>query len=115
MTEIEKKLIDHVHDKYITTSKFYSLAANGFNARLAQTNLVIKRDFDDELKSLNQKITTNTSKQLLVVNELKKIKTFHLSYFRGKSHFEENGTQSYLVFQPMYRYFKRGNNSAYVL
>ena len=25
----------------------------------------------------------------------------------GKSHFEEDGTQNYLVFQPMHRYFKR--------
>ena len=24
-----------------------------------------------------------------------------------KSHFEKNGTQNYLVFEPMYRYFKR--------
>ena len=27
--------------------------------------------------------------------------------FRGKSHFEEDGTQNYLVFQPRYRYFKQ--------
>ena len=26
---------------------------------------------------------------------------------RGKSHFEEDGAQNYLLFQPMYRYFKR--------
>ena len=26
---------------------------------------------------------------------------------RGKSHFEEDGTQNYLVFQPVCRYFKR--------
>ena len=28
-------------------------------------------------------------------------------YFSGKSHFEGDGTQNYLVLQPMYRYFKR--------
>ena len=44
-------------------------------------------------------------KQLLVKNELKKIKTIDSSYFRGKSHFEEDGAQNYLVFQPMFRYF----------
>ena len=38
---------------------------------------------------------------------MKKLKTFDLSYFIGKSHFKEDGTQNYLVFQPMYRYFKR--------
>ena len=32
---------------------------------------------------------------------------FDSSYFGGKSYFEEDGTQNYLVFQPMYRYFKR--------
>ena len=87
---------------------------NGFNARLAQTDLVTKTDFDDELKSLNQKITINKSKHLLVVNELKKIKAFDSSYFRDKSHLEENITQNYLVFLQMYRYFKRGKNYAYV-
>ena len=35
------------------------------------------------------------------------MKTFDLSYFKSKSHFKEDGTQNYLVFQPMYRYFKR--------
>ena len=46
------------------------------------------------------------SKHLLVENELNKLKTFDSSYFIGKSHFEEDGTQNYLVFQPVYRYFK---------
>ena len=32
---------------------------------------------------------------------------FDAAYFRGKSHFEEDGTQNYLAFQPMYRYSKR--------
>ena len=27
------------------------------------------------------------------------------SHFREKSHFEDDGTQKYLVFQQMYRYF----------
>ena len=31
---------------------------------------------------------------------------FDSSYFIEKSHFEEDGAQSYLVFQPMIRYFK---------
>ena len=47
---------------------------------------------------------------------LKKIQPFHSICFRGKSHFERDVRQSYLVFHPMYRYFKRvsgverGNN-----
>ena len=33
-----------------------------------------------------------------------------MTYYWGKSYFEEDGTQNYLVFQPMYRYFKQINN-----
>ena len=82
------------------------MAASVFNARLAQANLIAKTDFDAKLSSLNGKITSNKSKHLLIESELKKLKTFDSSYFIGKSHFEEDGTQNYLVFQPMYRYFK---------
>ena len=49
-------------------------------------------------------------KHLLVKNELKQLKTFDLSYFRFKSHFEEDGTQNYLIFHPMYKYFKTINS-----
>ena len=44
---------------------------------------------------------------MLVEIELKKLKTFASSYFIGESHFEEDGTQKYLVFQPIHRYLKR--------
>ena len=37
---------------------------------------------------------------------MKKLKTFDLSYFIGKIHFEEDGNQNYLVFQTMTRYLK---------
>ena len=82
------------------------MAADVFNARLAQANLITKTDFDAKLLSLNRKITQNKTKHLLVENELKKLKTFDSSYFIHKSHFEEDGTQNYLVFQPIVRYFK---------
>ena len=62
ITEIEKKLADHNHDKYITTPEFNTLAADVFNARLAQANLITKTDFDAKLSSLNRKITANKKK-----------------------------------------------------
>ena len=37
---------------------------------------------------------------------MKKLETFDSIYFRGKSHFEEDGTQKIFVFQPIHRYFK---------
>ena len=36
----------------------------------------------------------------------KKLKTLDSSYFCGKSHFENDVTQIFFVFQPIYRYFK---------
>ena len=69
------------------------------------------------MPSLNRKITSNKSKNLLVENELKKLKKIDSTYFIGKSHFEEDDTQNYLVFQPIYIYFKRtagvGNGNYY--
>ena len=65
-----------------------------------------KTEFDAKLSGLNRKITSNKTKHVLVENELKKLKTFDSIYFIEKSHFEEDGIQNYLVFQPMYRYFK---------
>ena len=45
-------------------------------------------------------------KNLVIENELKKLNTFDLSYFRGKNHFDEDGTQSYYIFQPISKYLK---------
>ena len=49
ITEIEKKLTAHNHDKYITTPEFNNLTADVFNAKLAQASLVTKTDFDAKL------------------------------------------------------------------
>ena len=57
----------------------------------------------------------NKTKHLLVENEFIKLKTFDSSYFGGKSHFEEDVTQNYLVFQPINRYFKVLTNTKYIL
>ena len=114
ITEIEKKLTDHNHEKYITTPEFNTLAVVVFNARLAQINLITKADFEAKLSSLNIKITANKTKNLVVENELKKLKNFGSSYFIGKSHFEEEGRQNYLVFQLINKHFKVIANTDYV-
>ena len=98
ITEIDKKLTDHNHDKYITTPEFNTLAANVFNVRLVQANLVTKTDLDAKLSNLNRKITSNKTRHLLIDNEL--------SYFRGKNYFDEDGTQNYYIFQPISKYLK---------
>ena len=40
ITELENKLNNHNHDKYIKNLEFNTLAADVFNARLAQANLI---------------------------------------------------------------------------
>ena len=99
ITDIENILNNHNHDKYVATSEFNTLAANVFNARLAQANLITKTDFDANLSSLNRKITANKTKHFLNDNGL--------SYYHGKQYFdEESGKQYYLVFLPTRKYFK---------
>ena len=59
---------------------------------------MIKKEFDAKLSGLNRKITKNKTDHLIVKNELNKLNTFYFGYFNGKSYFEENGTQNYLIF-----------------
>ena len=76
ITDIENILNNHNHDKYVATSAFNTLAANVFNTRLAQADLITKTDFDAKLPSLNRKITANKTKHFLNDNDL--------SYYHGK-------------------------------
>ena len=106
INEVEKKVINHNHYKYITTPEFNKLTTKNFKARLAQADLATKTAYDTKLQGISKRITSNKTKHLLIENELKKLKTFDLRYFKGKSHFEEDGTQNYSLFQPMQNYFK---------
>ena len=71
----------------------------GFDSKLAQANVIIKRNFDAKIIELE--------------NNIKKLETFDSSYFRGKIHFEEDGVQNYLVFDLIIRYFRI--NGKYIL
>ena len=76
----------------------------GFDSKLARANVITKRNFD--------------AKIIEVENNIKKLQTFDLSYFRGKNYFDEDGKQNYLVFLPIFRYFKANaitNVTNYVL
>ena len=103
---VKKTDYDHKHDKYITTSKFNTLATNVFNTRIAQASLITKTNFDSKLSNLNRKITANKTKHLLVESELNKLKTFDSSYYHGKNYFDEDGALNYLVIQPINKCFK---------
>ena len=70
--------------------------------------------FDNTVSNLDSKIAENKTKNESIRNELKNLKTFYLGYFIGKSQFEEDGAQNYVVFQPTHKYFKIPNTK-YIL
>ena len=61
---LKRKLTDHNHYKYITTLEFNTLAADVFNARLAQVNVIRKTNvlmlkfqvFTEKLPQINKNI-----------------------------------------------------------
>ena len=81
IAETEKKILDHDHSKYITTQEFNKLTAENFAARLAQAKLAFKADiddfvqktnFDEKLKNVNKKVTSNKTKHVEAENKFKK-------------------------------------------
>ena len=77
-----------------------------FDARIRLQNLVTKTDFDTKLNKVIDRVTSNKTKNLLLENEIKELNNFDAVYFRGKNYFDNDGTQNYLVFQPVYKYFE---------
>ena len=76
------------------------------------SNLLKKTDLDTKLKRNSDRVTRNKSKHLLVENELKKLKEFDLSYFRGESYFGDNNI-TYLVFEVSLKYLNFYDESFY--
>ena len=66
ITEIEKKLTDHNHDKYITTLEFNALAADVFYARLVQANLLTKQTLMLNCRVLTEKLMQINKKMCLL-------------------------------------------------
>ena len=87
MTQKQQKL----KKKYVSDS--------GFDSKLAQANVITKRNFDAKIVEIE--------------NSINKLKTFDLKYFRGKNRFENDGTQNHLVFQQRTWYFKVLPNTNY--
>ena len=85
-------------------------------SKSAIANFVKKIDFDDKLKKLNKKVTSNKTKHLLVENELKKqLQTFDIGLFIGQSYLHNDGAQLYLILQPLYYTLKRLGDTEKIL
>ena len=57
-------------------------------------------------KFFDKKTLGGAVKSDIMPNKTVKLQAFDSSYLHGKSHFEDDGIQNYLVFLPIYRFFK---------
>ena len=64
ISDIAKKITNHDHNKYVTSSEFNKLTTEDFNARLAQASLITKTGFDTKLQSLSKKDYLKSDKAL---------------------------------------------------
>ena len=117
--EIENKIVDHDHDnKNITTPEFSKFTAENFATRLTQKKLAIKAgiddfvektNFDDKLRKLNKKVTSNKAKHLEAEKKLTDLTTkfAQLSdkgddFLLGRMYFTGgDGYENFLNFVPM--------------
>ena len=65
------------------------------------SNLIKNSDSNTELAALSTKAELKAEQDKIV-----KLQVFDSSHSLGKNHFEDDGTQNYLVFHPVSRYFK---------
>ena len=111
INEIEKKITDHNHDKYITTPEFNKLTSENFAARLKQANLasksdianfVNKTDFDNKLKDVtsNKNELNELSKKVKPISAkgLTKDLTDKFSILNGAKYISSAIIQNYLEF-----------------
>ena len=97
--------------KYFTTSGYSKFASKVFETRIKKglvnmssiSNLAKNSDLNAKLKLLWTKSESKAEQ-----NKIVKRQEFDSSYFRGKKRLEDDDmpNQNYLVFQPIYRYFK---------
>ena len=121
-TDYDTKISKLEKELTITVPEFDTLAANVFNARLVQANLITKTDFDIKLSSTDSRIAANTSKNKSIENKLQELKKYleksdlNILYFLVTIYpFDsEDGTQAYSTFRPVDRYFKRIANTKHI-
>ena len=79
------------------------------------SNLVTKTDFDNTASSLDSKISTNNSKTKSIENEFKKSKRNLVFVILENIFFDGvNGSQAYLIFQPVHGYVKIITSTKYI-
>ena len=106
-TDYNIKMSDN-EGKYSTTTNYNTFSKEILDAKIKEQVLVEKSDISGFIDNsdLNKKLATLATKAGLKTepDKIVKIQTLGSSYFCGKSHFEGNKTQNYLVFEPVLRY-----------
>ena len=93
--------ITNIKNDYVTNA--------ALNAR--HKDLIQKTKFDTEVKKINDKIASNSSEVLKYNNRLNQSKDRvdeleRIASYLIKNYFDGDGTQNYLVFQGVYKYFE---------
>ena len=84
-----------------------------------ELNRLTKISFDAKIKEAAKSLASESQEYVLdIVDEnikeyIKKPQMFDLSYFSGKNYFENNGMQSYLLFQCSFEYLKTSSGKSY--
>ena len=107
-TDYNAKISD-IESKYITAVDYNKFTKNIVDNSIKSKNFVNK----SAIAKLDKKVAALATKAELKTEQDKiiKLQAFDSSYYRGKSHFKDDGTQNYLV---MYRYFKRMGDPDYI-
>ena len=119
INEIEKKIADRDHDKYITTPEFNKLTSENFAARLRLanlasksdiTNFASKTDFNNKLKDVtsNKNELNKLSKNVKAISAKGFTKGLinKFSILNGAKYFSSGIFQNYLVFMPAIKHIK---------
>ena len=97
--------------KYFTTSDHNKFTSEILGMNIKEKRLVHKFAIYNVMKNydLNTKLTALATKGELKLkqNIIGKLQAFDSSCFCSKSHFEDDSMQKYVVFQSVYRYFKK--------
>ena len=107
-TDFDAKISD-IEVKYLTASDYNKYMSDILSTKIIEKGLVDKSSISNLKKNsdLNTKVATLATKAELKTEQDKivKFQAFDSSCFHGKSHFEDDDTENYLVFCPVYRYF----------
>ena len=110
--------ISDIEHKYTNAADYNRFTKDIVTERIKEKGLVDKSAISGFINNtdLNQKVVTLATKAELKAekNKIIKLEAFDSSYLCGKSHFEDGGAENYLVFQPVYKYFKKIDNTEHI-